>query len=202
MVAIVVKSRFFLKTVIVFCVALICVACDASYTEEDEYQVYSDLIKGYTTSSSSPLSPLLVIGSETVPPRFLGRPEELTGYMKADFPDMPDVMIAEFMKVTAQPHKLEKKFKIPVTYDMLEEIKYQEFFDEGPTKGWKKFYKRYPKSSGFLRFSRVAFDLSNQLAYVYTEHACGGLCGSGAILQMKKTNGIWVLKAEKNIWVS
>lgn len=67
---------------------------------------------------------------------------------------------------------------------------------------WTKFYKRYPNSSGILYFSDVGFNERHDQAFVYSARTCGGLCGSGEYVLLRKVNGKWEILKERELWVS
>ena len=67
---------------------------------------------------------------------------------------------------------------------------------------WSGFYKKYPNSSGILFFSNVGFNDRHDQAFVYAGKTCGGLCGSGEYVLLRKINGKWEIQKESALWVS
>ena len=67
---------------------------------------------------------------------------------------------------------------------------------------WESFYRRYPHSSGLVFFSKVGFNDRHDQAFVYVATSCGGLCGGGDYVLLKKVNGEWIVSKEENLWVS
>lgn len=67
---------------------------------------------------------------------------------------------------------------------------------------WDTFYKTYPNSSGLIYFSHVGFNSSNDQAFVYVGRSCGGLCGSGSYILLKKRNGRWLILSDSVLWIS
>ena len=90
---------------------------------------------------------------------------------------------------------------IGINYRLVsaEEIKGY-FYEVG--KGWGEFYKKYPKSSGLIFFSRVGFNSQHNEAFVYVGHTCGGLCGSGGYVSLKKLGAGWAIQKSEGVWVS
>jgi hypothetical protein len=68
--------------------------------------------------------------------------------------------------------------------------------------GWKDYFKRYPKSSGYWSFSPVGYDTKGSEALVYVGHHCGGRCGTGQLELLAKENGHWIVKNRVMLWIS
>uniref|UniRef100_UPI00404B8E7E hypothetical protein n=1 Tax=Flavobacterium sp. TaxID=239 RepID=UPI00404B8E7E len=68
------------------------------------------------------------------------------------------------------------------------------------TKGWKRFYKKFPNSVGYFQFSPIAYN--KNYACFYMERRTNGLSASGDIIIMKFENMIWKQIAKINLWVS
>lgn len=77
---------------------------------------------------------------------------------------------------------------------------FRHIFGNRITKGWKRFYKKFPKSVGYFQFSQIAYN--KNYACFYTERNTNGLSASGDIIIMKFENMIWKQIAEINLWVS
>jgi hypothetical protein len=67
---------------------------------------------------------------------------------------------------------------------------------------WDRFYKKYPNSPGIVYFSNVGFNDKYDQAFVYVGRSCGGLCGSGEYVLLKKVNRSWEIVDEEELWVS
>jgi hypothetical protein len=90
---------------------------------------------------------------------------------------------------------------IDINYRLVSWEEIKSYFDEGG-KGWEEFYKKYPKSSGLIFFSRVGFNSHHDEAFVYVGHTCGGLCGSGGYVSLKKHRTTWVVQKSEGVWES
>jgi len=64
------------------------------------------------------------------------------------------------------------------------------------------FDARFPNNLGFFVVSHVGLNLQKTEALVYVEHFCGGLCGGGEYVLMRKVNGVWHVADHHNTWVS
>jgi hypothetical protein len=90
---------------------------------------------------------------------------------------------------------------IGINYRIVSAEEINGYFDERG-KGWEEFYKKYPKSSGLIFFSRVGFNSQHNEAFVYVGHTCGGLCGSGGYVSLKKLGAGWAIQKSEGVWVS
>jgi hypothetical protein len=81
-------------------------------------------------------------------------------------------------------------------------VKDSDFPDDGYDRFWTRFYKRYPNSSGILFFSDVGFNDRHDQAFLYAGKTCGGLCGAGEYVLLRKVNGKWEIQKEQALWVS
>ena len=68
--------------------------------------------------------------------------------------------------------------------------------------GWAEFRKRFPDANGFITFSEVGFNPTFTQALVSVEKQCGGLCGEGKFVVLKKINGRWMIMRKVYIWNS
>ena len=69
-------------------------------------------------------------------------------------------------------------------------------------RGGSPLQARPLRPGGFLRFSRVAFSRSATQAFLYVEHSCGGLCGTGHHVFLSNEDGKWVVKKTYMLWIS
>lgn len=187
----------------------------AGEMDEDEYVVISAVINGWDgPERGKPEKPenLLIIKDKT---------EAWAGFGGDDNPDAfyeelqksSDELLAEtitdFRAKNKQAQRLKSRFDVKVKYVLVSAEEIDGFFKEvdGETNrvmdGWKKFYEKYPKSGGFVNFSRVGFNSDKTQALVYQSHSCGGLCGGGSYLLFTKKSGVWVEKGSVGpVWVS
>lgn len=94
-----------------------------------------------------------------------------------------------------------KKNLVPIK--VIDSKKYYSFFKRkgknGIDKGWKKIKKKY-KTRFVYEFSTIYY--KENLATIYFEKHCGGLCGNGNFVVLEKINGEWKIIANINLWVS
>ena len=65
-----------------------------------------------------------------------------------------------------------------------------------------EFEARFPNNFGFFVVSHVGLNLGKTEALLYVNHFCGGLCGSGDYVLMRKVNGVWHIVDRYRTWVS
>jgi len=98
---------------------------------------------------------------------------------------------------------LKPQLDTAISYHLVSGEEQQKIFKKkGVAGGWKDFYKRYPKSSGYWSFSPVGYDTKGTEALVYVGHHCGGLCGTGHLVLLAKENGHWIVKNRVMLWIS
>lgn len=64
---------------------------------------------------------------------------------------------------------------------------------------------KYPSSIvkiGSVKMSNLVFNNNLTMACIYSEIVCGGECGGGSILFLRKVNGHWKIEEQKELWVS
>jgi len=64
------------------------------------------------------------------------------------------------------------------------------------------FEARFPNNLGYFVVSHVGLNLDKTEALVYVDHFCGGLCGGGGYVLMRKVGGVWHVVDQHNTWVS
>ena len=64
-----------------------------------------------------------------------------------------------------------------------------------------EFDSRFPNNLGYIAVSLPGFNATRTEAIFYIDHFCG-LCGGGAYVLMRKTNGVWKVVTEHGTWSS
>ena len=67
---------------------------------------------------------------------------------------------------------------------------------------WDDFYRKYPNTAGVVHFSNVVLSHDGTNALLYVTHSCDGLCGTGNLVLLRKTNGRWVVEHREQLWIS
>jgi len=79
-------------------------------------------------------------------------------------------------------------------------LKYHSEFHEGMKIWERENYDFF--LSGVLGISRIYFDSSRQFALFYCSFMCGGRCGEGMIVYIRKINDKWTIEKMISMWVS
>ena len=94
-----------------------------------------------------------------------------------------------------------KRFQSKHQLKLIKDGEYGTYFkDRDCELGWTDFYRRYPRSQGYARFSRVGFDESGELAYLQFIYVAGCLNGEGHLFIMRKVDEKWQLAADSMLW--
>jgi hypothetical protein len=64
------------------------------------------------------------------------------------------------------------------------------------------FEAKFPNNFGYFVVSHIGMNVDKTEALFYVDHFCGGLCGGGGYVLMRKTNGVWQVVDHHNVWMS
>lgn len=152
---------------------------------------------------------LLVIQSRTTGCGFYENEENAAEYrpnydfvttVKAFMPEADSATLEDYFT----KNKMSEDVLLPdlgIAYRLISPEEMERMFSEHGT-GWSDFYERYPESNGLIYFSRVGFNLQRDQAFVYLADSCGGLCGQGSYVLLKKEATGWKIQQKKGLWVS
>jgi hypothetical protein len=181
----------------------------AGEMDEDEYAVISAVIKGWDEPErGKPEKParVLIIKDKTEAWESFGgddNPDAFYEELKKSSDELLAETITDFRAKNKQAQRLKPRFDVKVKCVLVSAEEIDGFFRKEGVDGWKSFYEKYPKSGGFVSFSRVGFNPARTQALVYQSHSCGGLCGGGSYLLYTKRDGGWVEKGSVGpAWVS
>ena len=71
-----------------------------------------------------------------------------------------------------------------------------------PDKYWTEFYRRFPNTNGLISLSPIGYSASGNLGVLMVDVGCGGLCGNGYIVVVKRERDKWHIAHIENTWVS
>jgi hypothetical protein len=178
--------------------------------DDEEYVVYAAVIERLfagdkvSFDTQSPVK-LLVIKDHTGVDRNGDRllAQDLSGgvgdYVRQWTSALSQEAVQDYRIKNNESHQLKGGFSLKIKHVFVQREELEQFLKEGR---WEEFYKKYPVSGGFISFSRVGFNREKNEALVYFEHWCGGLCGSGIYLQLKKGEQGWKVSKVDRAWIS
>ncbi len=154
--------------------------------------------------SDSGRSCQIIIMREAQPPG-MGPGEEsrarwrLLFHEKLRFPQASLVTRSSFLLTNAVPTDIRAKLHLPKGAESAvlsnSELDHMTRSD---------FLQRFPDDHCWDRFSisQPGFNFSKTEAILYVNHFCGGLCGGGSYILMRKVNGVWHIVDQHGTWVS
>jgi len=84
-------------------------------------------------------------------------------------------------------------------WPLVERDAIRKLFKQG---GWDGFYREFPQSTGIMEITHPVLSESGSQALIYVEASCGGLCGSGEIFLLERTQAGWKVLLNYRTWVS
>jgi len=180
--------------------------------EDEEYEVYSVLLKGNDQSQ------LTIISDTTTPSTILTNRHQLCdrysigrsgsilyGYQK--FLSISDIgfnTLKNFERKNSLSSFLDYKFKIKNRYLLIKPFDKYDLLrlDEKGRGFWQEFYSCYPNSKEIISFSRVGFNHKHNKALVFREIRLTRLGGHGNLFYLQKINGSWKIIKNITVWFS
>jgi hypothetical protein len=130
--------------------------------------------------------------------------EELRGQIEAHaFERLPEVSpetVDDFHARIKQCHPLSRRLDVPIDYVLLGAKELELLFPKNG--GYKKFYRKYPHSSGTISFSNPGFNAGFTQAIISTGRFCGLRCGQGYFVLLTKDADVWKIKTKIDTWIS
>ncbi len=195
------KKMIFITLLIVFCCLSLSAQKKQAGLADEEYAMLSSILDGIS-----------VIENKTIPARIFADGKEGNSFdgnvsifrLREAMPNLSDETVKDFNSNNDKEYALEKKFNINGEYELISDDEISKIFykAENLEKAWESFRKKYPKSGGFVQFSRVGFSSDKKQAVIYFTYSCGSLCASGDFIFYVKEKEKWVEKGKVNLWVS
>jgi hypothetical protein len=99
--------------------------------------------------------------------------------------------------------KVHKLFRLNVALKIVPYKKIGSLFDMIELEeDWKTFYRMFPHSNGYIRFSRAGFNRAGDEAFVSTAWMSGSLSGEGRYILLHKKDGRWNIETSITTWIS
>lgn len=117
--------------------------------------------------------------------------------VRAPLRQVSDETVAHFNSREKNHCRLKSQLDRAIPYRVASEEDLEKTFKRGD---WPAFSREYPKSFGFWRLSPIGYNTRGTEALVYVEHNCGGLCGGGMLVVLKKEDSHWIVKDRVILW--
>lgn len=184
--------------------ACVAQAPPAIYDDPEAYAIYAVIFGRKVSPDNKRRGPLIIANETTDYPSYEDdkdaclKPEPAA---EATF----GPLIKAYHAANEKPSLLADKFNFAFKYELVPQATIESFFGEKGQGSWTAFYKKFPRSGGFVYVSAVGFNSDRTLALVYAGHSCGGLCGGGGYRFLKKVDGKWTeinFPGQTCTWVS
>jgi hypothetical protein len=117
---------------------------------------------------------------------------------------LSDAWFAQSSRITRASFFLNSVFSTDISTDLRLPSGARAVFVNRSDLGAKvgDFEARFPDNFGFFVVSHVGLNLNKTEALLYLDHFCGGLCGGGDYVLMRKVNSAWHVVERHMTWVS
>jgi hypothetical protein len=117
---------------------------------------------------------------------------------------LSDAWFTQSSRITRVSFFLNSVFSTDVSTDLRLPSGAQAVFVNSSDLGTKTsdLEARFPNNLGYFVVSRVGLNLNKTEALLYVDHFCGGLCGGGEYILMRKLDGEWRVVDHLRTWVS
>lgn len=117
---------------------------------------------------------------------------------------LSDAWFTQSSRITRASFFLNSVFSTDVSTDLRLPSGARAVFVNPSDQGTKTsdFEARFPNNLGYFVVSRVGLNLDKTEALLYVDHFCGGLCGGGEYVLLRKVNGGWRVVDHHGTWVS
>jgi len=168
-------------------------------TEKLTYEVINSLMKNILEENQKQN---IYVVCENFPKEKDGEMNDYMGISKMD-----SLFSSEDVKFIIEQNKTSKHFLLKkellknvrlIPNDTIESFRKRE---NGENTFWEKYTKKYG-DEGFYSISKPLFSLDYKTVIISYGFHCGGLCGGGSTIILRKINEKWEYKAELQNWVS
>jgi len=117
---------------------------------------------------------------------------------------LSDAWFAQSSRITRVSFFLNSVFSTDISTDLRLPSGSRAVFVNPSDLGTKTsdFEARFPTNLGYFVVSHIGLNLTKTEALLYIERFCGGLCGGGDYVLMRKVDGMWHVVDHRGTWVS
>lgn len=198
------QKKFLTISLILFGVFTLLAQDNQTALSDEEYIVISSIKSDSTVIINETIPMKIVPGSEEndTTKAFAGIVAVFR--LKDRMPELSDETVKDFNSKNEKAYPLERKFILPGEYTLIKKGEALGNYSSADDllKKYEIFREKYPKSDGFISFSRVGFSSDKKQALAYFEHFCGVECASGEFFFFVKEKDKWIKKAQTRLWIS
>lgn len=159
--------------------------------------VYVTVLRDRRLTDRSRRQPVVLVKRHCGDPSWLwtlpDAPPEARPKPPQRLPDIPQNLLERLLEIFPDTRALPMDLPVRSAVSFVEESELKSVFGSG-IDGWERFYKRYPKASGFMSLSRVAFDQEFSRALLFVDHTYGLLGAQGSFVLLRKTSTGWTIE--------
>ncbi len=165
--------------------------------DDNEYQIYSLILNEKFDGNE------LVVQQKTSSP-FSVISSNYYEDLKTENLNLDTTIVVNFDDKNSSAYYLDNKFNtLTKSVTLISDEEDKHFFSpQDPNNSWDAFYKKYPKSKGIIKFSRVGFNLDKSQAIVEVGHTYASLGGDSRLVYLVKENNSWKIIQIINILVA
>ena len=171
--------------------------------EKEEYAVYSEIISKHYIKAGVQLVVLTT-------PTCCEVPADIKDDVMVRFKEIEraavlpsEQTLEDYVRRNRTNVSVRKSFKLNVKFQIVPYKRIEGLFDMVELEDdWKTFYRRYPRSNGYMRLSRVGFNQTLDEALLSTAWMSGSLSGEGGYVLLRKKDGRWNIATSVVTWVS
>ena len=117
---------------------------------------------------------------------------------------LSDAWFTQSSRITRASFFLNTVFSTDVSTDLRLPSGAQAVFVNASDLGTKPgdLEARFPNNLGYFVVSQIGLNMNKTEALLYVDHFCGGLCGGGEYVLMRKVDGVWHVVDRHGTWVS
>lgn len=170
--------------------------------DDVDYQIYSTVL----TETQANSKQLIVFQTSS---KGMSISEEIGSdsyvkFFKSEIPDLDLTVFTDYNRINANAVNFDNKFTVNSKTVKLvgeEELNYI-FSVPDINGGWEQFYKKYPNSNGYTRFSRIGYNTDKTWAFLEIGNFYASLGAGGAIVILIKENTTWKIVKIQPTWIS
>jgi hypothetical protein len=170
--------------------------------DDVDYQIYSTVLTGMQIDSKLPIifqtsSKGMSISEETGTDSYIK-------FLKSEIPDLDLTVFTDYNRINTNAINFDNKFTVnSKTVKLVGEEELNFIFSVPDVNGgWERFYKKYPDSNGYTRFSRIGYNTDKTWAVLEIGNFYAGLGAEGSIIILKKENTAWKIVKILMTWIS